>query len=275
MNTRGLSFALAFAAVMPALAQQPSAERAAPASSRAEVLVLGVYHMANPGRDIFNMQADDVLAPKRQAEIAQLMEVLKRFRPTKIAIERDVWDERPAKDYADYVAGRHELTRNEIEQVGFRLARELGHKTVHPVDADGEFPHQRVVNYAKASGRSKELDALMSEIGAMVKAQNEYLASHTVVDTLLYMNADEKVEQDVGYYYREAHLGEPGDWAGADLVSDWFRRNMRIYGNVMRLVESSDERVLVIYGAGHLGWLRHAVSSDPTLKLRTLAEFAR
>lgn len=64
-------------------------------------------------------------------------------------------------------------------------------------------------------------------------------------------------------------------WAGADLVSDWFRRNMRIHANVVRLVSSPDERVLVIYGAGHLGWLRHAVSSDPTLKLRTLAELVK
>jgi len=32
--------------------------------------------------------------------------------------------------------------------------------------------------------------------------------------------------------------------------------------------------VLVIFGTGHLGWLRIAVSSDPTLRLRTLAEFA-
>ena len=70
-------------------------------------------------------------------------------------------------------------------------------------------------------------------------------------------------------------VDEPGDWAGADLVSDWFRRNMRIYSNVTRLVDSPDERVLAIFGAGHLGWLRHDVASDPTLKLRTLAEFAQ
>jgi len=66
-------------------------ERATPPETmaRAEVLVLGTYHMANPGRDIFNTQADDVLAPKRQAEIAQLLEVLKKFQPTKVAIESD------------------------------------------------------------------------------------------------------------------------------------------------------------------------------------------
>jgi len=116
------------------------------------------------------------------------------------------------------------------------------------------------------------MEAITNDIGAMVKAQGAYLASHTVLETLLYMNTDEKVAQDVGFYYRQAHFGEPGDWAGADLVSEWFRRNMRIYSNIVRLIDSPNERVLVIYGAGHLGWLRQNFSSDPTIRLRKLAE---
>jgi Family of unknown function (DUF5694) len=231
--------------------------------------------MANPGHDIFNTQADDVLAPKRQQEIAELVGVLKKFQPTKIAIEADVWSKKVERDYSDYVAGKYTLTRNEIDQIGYRLAKELGHKAVYPVDVDGEFPFQRVINYAKASGRSKDLDAMMGEIGGMVKAQNAYLASHTILETLLYMNADEKVAQDVGFYYREAHFGEAGDWAGADLVSEYFRRNMRIYANVAHLADSPNERVLVIFGAGHLGWLRSDFASDPTLRLRKLSEFVK
>ena len=270
-----LSLALVLAAAVHALAQPPSAEEAARPAARAEVLVLGTYHMANPGRDIHNMQADDVLAPKRQAEIAQLVEALKRFRPTKVAVERDASDNRLAKDYADYVEGTRQLTRNEIEQIGFRLARELGHKTVYPVDADGEFPYPRLVNYGKASGRSKELDAISAGFGAMVKAQGEYLATHTVLETLLFMNADAKVASELGLYHRMAHLGEPGDWAGADLLADWYRRNMRIYSNVAGLADSPTERVLAIYGSGHLGWLRQAVANDPTLRLRTLAEIVK
>jgi hypothetical protein len=127
-------------AAAPALAQATSAQGPAPPAARAEVLVLGVYHMANPGRDIHNMRSDDVLAPKRQAEIGQLVEVLKRFRPTRVAVERDAFDSRIAKDYADYVAGSHELSRNEVEQIGFRVARELGHKAVYPVDAGRLVP---------------------------------------------------------------------------------------------------------------------------------------
>ena len=237
--------------------------------------MLGVYHMANPGRDIFNMKADDVLAPRRQAEIAELVAVLKKFAPTKVAVEADFYDEAVAKRYGDYVAGKHELSRNETEQVGFRLAKELGHTTVYPVDVDGDFPFLRLMNYAKGAGRSQELDALRAEVGAMVKAQDAYLASHSILETLLYMNEDEKVARDVGFYYRQAHVGEPGDWAGADLVADWFRRNVRIYANLAGLADSPKERVLAIFGAGHLGWLRQDVANDPTLRLRKLAEFAR
>jgi hypothetical protein len=267
-------FALTLGAILPAVSQQPSAEKPV-APARAEVLVLGVYHMSNPGHDIFNMQADDVLAPKRQAEIAQVVAALKNFHPTKIAVEGEVGDDGIPKRYADYLAGKHELTRNEIEQIGFRLAKELAHKTVYPVDVEGDFPFPRIVNYAKANGRSKELDAMMGETGGKVKAQNAYLASHTVLETLLYMNSDDNVADDVGLYYRLAHFGEPGDWAGADLVSDWFRRNMRIYTNVVQLADSPNERVLVIYGAGHLGWLQHDFASDPNLRLRKLADFAK
>jgi hypothetical protein len=266
--------ALTLGAILPALAQQRPVEKpAAPVS--AEVLVLGVYHMANPGRDIFNIQADDVLAPKRQAEIAQLIEALKKFRPTKIAVEAAVGDGRISSRYADYVAGKYELTRNETEQIGFRLANQLGHKAIYPVNVEGEFPFQRIVNYAKASGRSKDLDAMLEQGGRVVAALNAYLASHTILETLLYMNSDDKVAEDVGVYYRLAHFSEPGDWAGAEVVSEWFRRNMRIYSNIVQIADSPNDRVLVIYGAGHLGWLRHNFASDPNFRLRKLAEFAK
>ena len=270
---RSLGVFLLTLAAIPAVSQQSPEKPAGP--GRAEVLVVGTYHMANPGHDIINMQADDVLAPKRQAEITELIAVLKKFHPTKVAVEREPNDKRTSTDYADYLAGKHELTRNEIEQIGFRLAKELGHKAVYAVDADGDFPYLRLVKYAKATGRSGELDAIYGEVGDIVKAQGAYLASHTILETLLFMNSDERVARDVGLYFRQAHLGEPYDWAGADLVSDWFRRNMRIFTNFVQLADSPNERILVIYGAGHLVWLRHAVASDPTLRLRKLAEFAR
>ena len=245
------------------------------APARAEVLVLGVYHMANRGHDIFNTQADDVLAPKRQAEMAQLIEVLKKFNPTKIAVESDAFGQRVKREYGDYLTGKYTLTRNEIDQIGYHLAKDLGHKTVYAVDVDGEFPYQRVVNFAKASGRSKELEQVMNTFGEQVKTENAYLASHTILETLVYMNSDEQAATNIAGYSKLIRFGEAGDWAGADLVAEWFRRNVRIYSNIAQLADSPNERVLVIYGAGHLPWLRNDIASNPEMRLRKLAEFVK
>ena len=263
----------AFVFLAAALSVTAIAQTAPP--QRAEILILGTYHMANPGHDIFNMKADDVLSPKRQAEIGELLEAMKRFRPTKIAIESTVYEDRRPKQYADYLAGKYTLSPNEIDQIGFRLAKELGMKAIYPVDIDGDFPWQRVINFAKAKGQSPIMDQIMAEIGEMVKQQDAYLHSHSVLETLLYMNDDKRVAQDVGFYFREARLGEPGDYAGPDLLASWYQRNIRIYNNIAKIVESPNERVLVIYGYGHLGWLRQMVASDPAMRLRKLSEFVR
>src|SRR5678809_1469435 len=211
---RSIAFVLAIgAAVSTASAQE---------AKRPEVLILGVYHMSNPGHDVFNMGADDVLAPKRQQQITELAQVLEKFKPTKIAVE---WDSQSRLNdrYTKYLVGQYVLTANEIDQLGLRIAKDLGHKSLYAVDIDGEFPWLGVVNYAKANGQGPRLDSLMAEIGNMVKAQGEFLGKHTVLETLLYMNADQKVAEDVGYYYREARWGEPGDYAGPDLLAEWYK----------------------------------------------------
>src|SRR5438034_630106 len=90
--------------------------------------------MANPGLDSTNLQADDVLSPRRQNEIADVVDYLARFAPTKIAIEapyRDTWS---TAAYGKYLQGQYTLGRNETEQIAFRLALRLSLPTVHPVD---------------------------------------------------------------------------------------------------------------------------------------------
>ena len=237
----------------------------------AEVLVLGTYHMGNPGRDIFNMEADDVLAAKRQAEIHELLDVLARFRPTKIAIEADS-DSPKIKQYQDYLAGKYELGRDERDQIGFRLAKELNIPEIFGIDADGDFPFLGVQDYAKAHGREKELESLMAQTGKTVKDENEFLKSHSVLQMLRRMNSNEAVRQGLAVYALLAHFGEEYNYPGARLLTEWYRRNMHIHTHLLNIIEPAD-RVLVIFGAGHLGLLRQAVQADPTLTLRTIDDF--
>jgi len=241
--------------------------------ARPEILILGTYHMSNPGHDIHNMDAGNVLSPKRQEEIAQLIDVLKRFRPTKIAIEAEVGSKKVAQQYADYLAGKYELTSNENDQIGYRLAKALGHQTVYAVDVDGDFPYTRVLNYAKANGRAAQFEAMQANVGKRVKEQGDFLQSHSVLEMLELMNSDSAVARDVAEYFKFVPYGEPWEYAGSDLIAAWYQRNIRIYRNIVALAESPNDRILVIYGAGHLGWLRQDVANDATVRLRKLAEF--
>jgi hypothetical protein len=240
--------------------------------ARPEILVLGTYHMANPGHDIHNMRADDVLSPKRQQEITLLIEVLKEFHPTKIAIEAEVGSQRVAQEYADYLAGKYALSRNETNQIGYRLAKALDQHSIYPVDVDGDFPWQRVVNYAKANGVREKFDAISAGWGTLVKEQSDFLGSHTVLETLQFMNSDSRVARDMGLYFAAERYGDPFDYAGPDLIAAWYQRNIRIYHNIVKLIGSPNDRILVIYGNGHLGWLRQDAADDPSIKLRKLAE---
>lgn len=242
------------------------------APTRPEILILGTYHMANPGHDIHNMQADDVLAPQRQQEIAQLLDVLQRFHPTVVAIESDPSGPRP-QQYLDYLAGKYTLGRNEIEQVGFRLAKQVGLPAIYPVDADGDFPYERVANWAKANGKGAAFDSLAARSGAWVAAEDAFLHAHTVLEMLQYLNSDSLVARDVAQYFEMVRYGDRWDDAGPDLLAAWYQRNIRIYRNIVALIKSPNDRILVIYGAGHLGWLRQDVASDPSVRLRKLEEF--
>src|SRR5208283_1508541 len=108
-----------------------------------------------------------------------------------------------------YVAGKYTLTRNEDDQIGFRLAKELGHHAVYPVDESGDFPWKRVANYAKANGLGEKLDKMEASVGAMVKEQDDFLQSHTVLEMFEYMNSDAMAAKDVAFYYAYVPYGDP------------------------------------------------------------------
>jgi Family of unknown function (DUF5694) len=249
---------------------------AAQMEPRPEILIVGTYHMANRGHDVYNVQADDVLSPKRQQEMTQVIEVLKRFHPTKIAIEADRDNQSVAQEYSNYLDGRYTLSRDETNQIGYRLAKDLGHKQVYAVNAwaGNDFPLQRVTDYAKANGQAAQLATIMAKWGAAVKELDDYLKTHTILETLEHANSGAFVEENVSPYFEVARFGDPSDYAGPDLLGNYYLRNIRIYHNISNLVESSSDRILVIYGCGHLGWLREDAQQDTTVRLRKLDEFA-
>src|SRR5579871_5437956 len=117
----------------------------------AKVLVLGTYHMANPGRDLVKTQIADTLGNERQSQIGLLLGRLAAFEPTKIAIESRE-DGKVNERYRAYREGKIQLSANEIEQVGFRLAADCGHEELFGIDYPGNMDFDKLLKFAKSFG---------------------------------------------------------------------------------------------------------------------------
>ena len=53
-----------------------------------------------------------------------------------------------------------------------------------------------------------------------------------------------------------------GQFSGANWVAhSWYARNLKIVVNLTRITELEDERILLIIGGGHLGFLRACLKS--------------
>ena len=142
-----------------------------------EVMVVGGFHMANPGHDLHNVQVPDMLLPKYQAEIEAVDAALSRFRPTAVAAE---WSqETVAERYTKYQAGSLPPSRNEVVQLAFRLAM-TNNARMAGIDVDGDFPYDAVETYAKAHGQQRLLESQGQAVQAMVVALTRMINEHGV-----------------------------------------------------------------------------------------------
>lgn len=265
LASAGCAILASLAFALPVFPQAPTAE---PAS----VLVLGVYHFANPGRDVVKIETSDVLSVTKQAEVHAVVEALARFRPTRIAVE-DVPASAARLDslYHAYRSGRHALARDETEQLGFRLASMFDHSRVYPIDHHGEFPFEALMEYAEV--HDPGFVAFANEERDRISAEaNRRQAENTIGEILGLINVPQELARDHGIYMRFARVGAGDSWVGAELLSAWYERNIHIFANLQRIAEPGD-RVLVIIGSGHAPILRELIEYDPDMRLVETEEY--
>jgi hypothetical protein len=259
---------------------------APPASPRAQVLLLGTFHFEDAGRDDYKPKFKlDVLSRPRQREIAALLSSLGRYQPTKIAVE---WPVEKQGDldalYQKYLAGQFELEGNEIYQLGFRLAKQLGHKRLFAIDArqrwyDQDISTDLLIQRAQHNNQVELLKRgreWIAYFDSLTERNDELKTKMSIPDFLKYLNSPEQLRLTLGrYLVGQIEVGGNGDYSGADMRTAWYNRNLRIFSNIQRLPLDKDERVLVIIGQGHVPILRHLIENAPEYVLTPTNKYLR
>ena len=233
----------------------------------AQVLVVGAYHMSNPRLDAVNLTADDVLTPKRQREIEQLATKLAAFRPTKVAVEIPYGRDSVSNAlYQRYITGTHALDRTEMQQLGFRIAKAAGLPRIYGVDYDLDVNLASVMVWALTHGQP-ELGSAAQSLSTRLLAEADSMMKHATVTEIFTALNSPRADSAQGIYLAALRVGADTSYPGATAAARWYERNLKIASNVLRVIDSPADRVLVIIGAAHGPILRELLERVPGVRL--------
>lgn len=248
--------------LLPILLLAGLANAADAVDTTAEVMVLGVFHFANPGRDMVKSRVIDVTLPDNQQYLDGLAMRIAAFKPTDVLIECNPEDQADYDaQFKQFVAGEFALPVNENYQIGFRVAKAAKLFGVTCFDENNVgWEAQPMFDFMKEHDprTQAEMEALFKSLGETMEREQ---ATLTLSQLLQLTNDEARDRLNKDTYLRTNAVGAGVNFAGADAAASWWHRNFRMYANVQRAAMPG-HRVLVVAGQGHTAILKDLLAID-------------
>lgn len=236
-----------------------------------QVLLIGSSHWNNyqsKGLDVAQTNEIDILSDEYQKDLDQIVEAIKEFGPDKIFVERTI----NYQSKLDSLYNLYQTTdwgkekRNEIYQLGFKVAKTLGHKQVYGIDHRGtSFPYDSLMQAMEKAKQTKLIASFVDDLKQYEENYNKLVAEKKPLKNILYFLNDKKHRKlDLGWYLNNANKGGSiNNNIGSFLTSEWIKRNIYTYGLIQKYVEPKDQRIMILMGAGHIAPLENFISYNP------------
>lgn len=244
---------------------------------KTEVLTLGAFHFDFPNLDanqIAKPDQIDIFDSKYQNDIKDIVARIYKFKPTIIVIERQPTEQSKIDSlYNEYLQGKYQLKRAEDQQIGFRLAKMLGLKKLYCVDEWGNFNENiNVIVNGNDSIESQKFDTYSEnnpDSSKRFRPKSIY-KSEGILASLRQLNDEKNIKKSLGNYLVGLfkYESKANDFKGVDFETGrWFNRNLKIFRNIQRIKTKTSDKILVIYGAGHLNLLNYFFECSPEYNL--------
>jgi hypothetical protein len=234
---------------------------------RARVLLLGTFKLRNTA----------VVEPASEAELKEIVEKLLEFKPTQVAVGIPLAGQAELDErYAAFLSGDYEPGVNMIDQLALPIAEALGHIRVWGIDAAAQETRPADLRaYAIQHNQADRLDSdIVSRYDRWFERERKYQATESIEDSLVWLNEPRHVANAHGRnLVGEFDLGEGEQYPGADALTSWHNRHLRMFANLQRITRHDGERILVVLDAAHVSLLRHSVEASPRFELIEVNEF--
>ena len=245
-----------------------------------KVLLVGSFHFNYPGLDAHKANEDEkinIYAEKRQKELQELLDYLSKFKPTKIVVEAGANTGYLFKNYERFKKGTEKLYANESSQIGMRLVERFQLDTIYGVDSPSLLYK---LSSEKDSLASKTYidkitkrhyfggdDEINKRYSNFYHYKDKLTVSQTLLETFTYMNSDKVLDRGFGAYISGGQFTSK-EMEGPDALSMfWLNRNLRIYRKIQQIGYTENDRILVLFGAGHISILKWLFECSPEFEL--------
>ena len=243
-----------------------------------QVLLVGTFHFGYPGLDTHKTKDEyklDILSDGRQEELRELLDYIKKFKPTKIMIETSGNTGYLMNRMRRCQKGEEELGRRESDQIAIRLAHELQLDTIYGIDAPSLMSDMfrskdstLFKNYFADifEDRPDKTNVVDDRYWEWYEIGDRLTYEMRLLDYFKHQNTDKVIERMHGHYVLNDHYDDYNKMDGW-LLLNWYSRNLRIIKNLQRIETHPDDRIMVLFGAGHMGILKQQLEATPEYEL--------
>lgn len=155
--------------------------------------------------------------------------------------------------------------KNEIYQIGFRLAKILGHDAIYAVDWN-EQPEESIDLGLVAEGQSKtEFEEITNRVKLVLEKLSTIIQQGDIIELYKYINSYENIVNDHKVYLDLMQLDD--EMAFEWVMRYWYYRNSKIVRNIKKSILPETKRAIILYGSGHNYLLKQLLEEDESIKV--------
>jgi hypothetical protein len=253
-----------------------------------EILLLGTLHFSQFHNQ--DSETRNFLGNVRQQEFEDIVTKLSQFKPDAVFVERES-KVQPQLDslyqsYSDFTS--NPKGTSELYQIGFRLAKANQLKTVYGVDyyesiSQNLFKEGKNLSVFKDSlqsfqnvGRSITMRFLKGEMTISAFLHTLNLPENVTLSHRLLFNTPAYVTDDGTFKENNTIKARDSQYIGAEYISLFYTRNLKIYSNILSLQQQTQaRRIVLIIGQTHVGVLQEILRNNPKFKVIPANEYLK
>lgn len=183
--------------------------------------------------------------------------------------------------YQAFRQGDSLRVRNEIWQLGYRLAHWRGHKQVYFCDFPGLYGSllAEIRAYSEKNGELEKFEKGGPGVSFSYSSRFDEDSLRQTLSLLAYLQwLNDPIyhrqlhahyishfpilgHKDSYQYQKEAYL------LGAELTADWYRRNIKIYSHILNQLDFKEEAIFLLIGNDHIPIIQQLFADNPAFEV--------